>query len=177
MPGLGCSIIQPKYIYQHKTKPVQFTDFLTMPDISLSLSPPRFRPIEPEEENLAAQLDLSHFLNPGLPAPSDLDDFNPSHALARDVIQQFRAEIKLPGGDGQVLPALPDLPTTLPPPPALPQPKHQPQRLGKRRGAELERPSGPKTAKTTGTYRIRIKDFGWFKLPHGYIPVKNNDLI
>jgi hypothetical protein len=172
MPGLGCTL--PK----HPTvKAVQYTNFIDMPELSLSLSPPRFKPINPNDDHLPPQFDLSDFPNPGLPAPADLDGFNPAHALAKDIMQQFRSEIKLPGDDNQVLPPLPDIPTTLPPPAPLPQPKNQPQRLSKRRGAELVRPSEPKSAKTTGTYRIKIKDFGWFKLPHGYIPVRNTDLI
>jgi hypothetical protein len=161
MPGLG-AVNKPPF------KSIQHSDFLGMPDLDLGppMSPPqRFTP---------------PFLDPGLPAPFDLDGFDPHTAMAKEIASQFRAEIKLPGLDDQTLPelaALPALPHPLPPPPALPKPKNYPATLGnKRRGGDLQRGVGTKTAKT-GTYRIRIKDLGWFKLPHGYIPVRNTDLI
>ena len=48
----------------------------------------------------------------------------------------------------------------------------------KRRGSDLKQSTGQKSAKQScETYRIKIKDYGWFKLPHGYIPVRNQDLI
>jgi hypothetical protein len=146
-----------------------------LPDFCLS-SPPIYPSQAPEDLELSLDLPDS-LLNLAFRGPVDLDTFDPATAVAKDIAEHFRAEIKLPGADAQVLPALPALPVSLPPPPALPQPKNPPQRLGsKRRATEAPRGAEPKAAKT-GTYRIKIKDLGWFKLPHGYIPVRNTDLI
>ena len=166
MPGLGCNL-------KPALKAKQFEGFI--PDFSLG-SPPTYS--SGAFEDLELSLDLpDSLLNLGFRGPVDLDTFDPAAAVAKDIADQFRAEIKLPGPDAQVLPALPALPTPLPPPPALPQPKNPQQRLGnKRRAPEAPRGSEPKASKT-GTYRIKIKDLGWFKLPHGYIPVRNPDLI